>query len=155
MRRFQKMVRAIPLRSVSALTVAKVFIRDWIFVYGPPARLLSDKSKYITAKLFKSVCKSLQVSNLFTTTILPKTNGQVERFNRTLLTGLRTFVGEYPRRWHKFATDLAFAYNTQVYRCTGHDPFKFVLSRRSGQMTIKVEPSPETRSLWGMRACNS
>eukprot|EP00171_Calliarthron_tuberculosum_P008354 IDg8354t1 len=38
--RFSKMVRAVPLRSISALTVAKVFVRDWVFVYGPPAKLL-------------------------------------------------------------------------------------------------------------------
>eukprot|EP00171_Calliarthron_tuberculosum_P021926 IDg21926t1 len=59
--RFSKMVRAVPLRSISALTVAKVFVRDWVFVYGPPAKLLSDNGKQFTAKLFQSVCRSLRV----------------------------------------------------------------------------------------------
>lgn len=87
--RFSKLVRAVPMRSISTLSVAKVFVRDWAFVYGPPAQLLSDNGKQFTAKFFQSVCRCLRVSvsNMFTTTYHPQTNGQVERSNRTLLSG--------------------------------------------------------------------
>lgn len=121
--RFPKMVRAVPLRSMSVLTIAKVFIRDWVFVYGPSARLLPDKGKQFTAKLLQSLCKSLRVSNLFTKTYHPQTNGQVERFNHTLLAGLRAFVGDHPQHLHEFTAPLALAYNTQVHRSTGLAPF--------------------------------
>lgn len=137
--RFSKLVRAVPMRSISALSVAKVFVRDWAFVYGPPAQLLSDNGRQFTAKLFQSVCRSLRVANMFTTTYHPQTNGQVERFNRTLLAGLRAFVGEHPRRWHELTPALAFAYNTQVHRSTGVAPFDLVLSRPPGSVTIKPE----------------
>lgn len=50
--RFSKIVRAVPVRSISALTVAKVFVRYWVFVLGLPARLLSDSRKQFTVKLF-------------------------------------------------------------------------------------------------------
>lgn len=85
------------------------------------------------------VCQILRVTNMFTTTYHPQTNGQVERFNRTLLAGLRAFVGEHPRRWHEFTSALVFAYNTQVHRSTGVAPFDLVLSRPPGPVTIKNE----------------
>lgn len=76
---------------------------------------------------------------MFTTTYDPKTNFQVERFNRTFLAGLRAFVGEHPRQWHEFTAALAFAYNTQVHRSTGVAPFDLVLSRPPGPITIKAD----------------
>eukprot|EP00171_Calliarthron_tuberculosum_P005606 IDg5606t1 len=56
---FSNIVRAVSLCSITALTDSEVFVRDWVFIYGPPARLLSDSGKQFTAKLFQSVCRSL------------------------------------------------------------------------------------------------
>lgn len=32
--RFSKMVQEVPLRSITALTISKVVLRDWVFIYG-------------------------------------------------------------------------------------------------------------------------
>ncbi len=57
----------------------------------------------------------------------PQTNGQVERFNRTILAGFRAFVADHPRYWHEYVSALAYAYNTQVSRMTGEQPFDLVM----------------------------
>lgn len=51
---FSKMVCAILLGSISALTIAKFFVCDLLFVYELPDRLISDKYKQFIAKLFQS-----------------------------------------------------------------------------------------------------
>ena len=89
--RYSKMVRNIPLKNITAATVAKAFCEHWVFQYGPPAHLLSDNGGQFTAKFFQEVCAIFGIGKLFTTAYHPQTNGQVERFNRTIPAGPRHF----------------------------------------------------------------
>lgn len=139
--RFTKLTRVTPLHSITAIAVAKAFIDDWVFSYGAPARLLSDNGSQFTAKLFQSACAQLGIKNVFTTAYHPQTNGQTERFNRTLLAGLRAFASEHPKTWHEYAGAVAYAYNTQVHKTTGLTPFELVLSRPPPPTFLKREPN--------------
>ena len=127
--RFSKLVRTVPLSSISAESVAKAFVTHWVLIYGPPIWLLSDNGKQFTARFFQNVCRILGVENLFTTTYHPQTNGQVERFNRTIISGLRNYIADHPKDWDLYTDMLTYAYNTQVHRITNHAPFELVLSR--------------------------
>lgn len=109
--RFTKLVCTVPLRRVSAAAVAKAFVHHWVFVYGPPLKVLADNGKQVTARLFQESFQILGIRNLFTTTYHPQTNGQVERFNRTILSALRHYVAEHPKDWDLFTDALTFAYN--------------------------------------------
>lgn len=92
--RFSKFVKAVPLKSISAYAVARAFCEHWVFNYGPPRYVLSDDGKQFASKFFIAVCGIPRVRNLFTSTYHPQTNGQTERFNRTILAGLRHFIAE-------------------------------------------------------------
>ena len=81
--RYSKLAKSVPLASLSSYRVARAFCEHWIFAYGPPSYLLSDKGGQFTAKFFQHVCNILGIRNLYTTTYHPQTKGQVERFNRT------------------------------------------------------------------------
>ena len=100
--------------------------------------LLSDNGRQFTAKLFQEVCTKLGIRNLFTTTNNPQTNGQVERFNRTILAGLRRFASEDRKHWDVFLNAVTLAYNTQVHSSTGCSPCKLVLSRPPGPLAMQV-----------------
>ena len=65
--RYSKMVRTIPLKNITAATVAEAFCEHWVFHYGPPAQLLSDNGGKFTAKFFQDVCAILGIRKLFTT----------------------------------------------------------------------------------------
>ena len=93
--RFTKLTQVIPLRRIDAYTVAVAFVEAWIFKYGPPKTLISDNGKQFAAKFFQAVCSLLGLSNIFTSTYHPQTNGQVERYNRTMLAMLRNNVNEH------------------------------------------------------------
>ena len=84
-----KLTQVIPLRRIDAYTVAVAFVEAWIFKYGPPKTLISDTGKQFAAKFFQAVCSLLGLSNIFTSTYPPQTNGQIERYNRTILAMLR------------------------------------------------------------------
>ena len=127
--RFSKLTQAIPIKNVDAYTCAVQFVQHWIFKYGPPARLLSDNGTNFLAKFFQEVCRTLGTANVFTTAYHPETNGQAERYNRTLLNMLRHYVGDHQDDWDRYTGPLSMAYNMSVHSSTGTTPFELVLSR--------------------------
>ena len=76
-----------------------------------------------------SFSETFAQSWVFTTAYHPQTNGQVERFNRTILAGLRHFCSELGRDWDRFSHAVTYAYNNTVQRATGLTPLDLVLTR--------------------------
>ena len=66
---------------------------------------------------------------VFTSASHPETNGQTERYNRTILSRLRKFVKEHSNTWDNYVDVLTYAYNTQVYNTTRRALFDLVLSQ--------------------------
>ena len=136
--RYSKLTKTVPLRTITAYAVAKAFCEHWVFVYGPPVTLLSDNGKQFVAKFFLAVCKILGTRNVFTTTYHPQTNGQTERFNRTLKAALRQYIAEHQTDWDNYSHAITFGYNTQVHSSTGLAPFELVLSRPPGPVAMRT-----------------
>jgi transposase InsO family protein len=103
------------MRTTTALAVAKAFCDHWGFAYGPPRFLISDNGTHFTAKLFVEVCRELGISKIFTTAYHPQTNGQVERFNRTILNALRTYVAKSQLYWDEYTSAITFGYNSWIH----------------------------------------
>ena len=93
--RFTKLTQVVALKTVNAYTVATAFSDAWVFKYGIPRSLLSDNGPQFNAKFFHSACQILGISKLYTSTYHPQTNGQVERYNRTIASMLRKYVNEH------------------------------------------------------------
>jgi len=110
--RFSKMTRAIPLQRIDAEAIAAAFLDHSVAAYGPPATVLSDNGPQLRSTFFQGVCSLLGVSNRYFTTYHPQTNVQVERYNRTIVVQLRTYVVEHQDRWNELVSMLTLAYNS-------------------------------------------
>ena len=145
--RFSKLTQVTPLKRIKTLDVARAFVNDWVFKYGAPDSLVSDNGSQFVADFFQRVCTLLRVTNLFTTTYHPQTNGQAERFNRSLMAMLRCYVEDHPDDWCSFTAALCYAYNQSVHRSTRVTPFELVLSRPPPEITLtyRGRDQPETR----------
>ena len=143
--RFSEMKKTVPLKGVSAAEVAKAFVNTWVFNYGPPVELVSDNGTCFTSKYFQDVCRIMSIQNNFTTTYHPQTNGQVERYNRTILAALRTYVADHPRDWDLYTDALTYAYNCQPHTSTSIAPFELVLSKPPEPLALKPLPKEEPR----------
>lgn len=152
--RFTKLVRTVPMGRVTAAEVAKAFVNHWVFVYGPPKSVLTDKGGSFRAKFMLEAHRQPGIESNSTTTYHPKTYGQAERFNRTLLAGLRKYIGDHPTDWDLYTGALTFAYNTHVHTATGFSPFELVLSRPPASLAMEKESErgsrtpKETRAAW-------
>lgn len=51
-----------------ATAVRKAFIKEWVYVYGPPLILFSENGKRFVAKVFQDVCRIFGVKKVFTMT---------------------------------------------------------------------------------------
>jgi len=66
--RYTKLMRTTPLPNQKAETVAKAFVRDWVFTYGPPRSVVSDNGKQFVSKFLLEVYRILGIREIFTTT---------------------------------------------------------------------------------------
>ena len=56
----------------------------------------------------------------------PQTNGQTERFNRTMHAILNHYVAEHPRSWDQLLGALTLAHDSRPHRSTGVAPLELV-----------------------------
>ena len=138
--RYSKLVRTVPLKKITAYSVAHAFVHYWIFAYGVPIDVLSDNGGQFVSKFFGDVCRIVGTKLRFTTTYHPQANGQVERFNRTILAALRHYISDHPKDWDLFTDALTFAYNTQVHTSTDCTPFELVLARPPIHLSMEAKP---------------
>ena len=85
----------------------------------------------------------MSIKNNFTTTYHPQSNGQVERYNRTILAARRTYVSDHPRDWDLYTDALTYEYSCQPHTSTSVAPFDLVLSKPPGPIALKPIPSRE------------
>jgi len=72
----------------------------------------------------------LGIASNYTSPYHRQTDGQVERFNRTLVRHLRCYIAEHLKEWDSQLSLLTTAYNTQMHASTGEIPFAFASPRR-------------------------
>jgi Integrase zinc binding domain/Integrase core domain len=93
--RNSKAMRVVAVPNITTETLAQAFVLDWVAVYGIPLLLLTDNGTQFISNFFQAVCRLLGVKQLFATAYHPSTNGQVERFNQTVLKSVTPFVSEH------------------------------------------------------------
>jgi transposase InsO family protein len=139
--RFSKLTRTVPLRTITALVVAKAFCDAWVFSYGPPRYLLTDNGTHFNAKFFLAVCRELGIAKIFTTVYHPQTNGQVERFNRTIINSLRGYVERRQGDCDEYTAATTFGYNCRVHSSLHLAPFELILSRPPPNLSVESAPT--------------
>ena len=91
---FSKWVEAFPLPNQEAGTVAEVLVQELFCRYGCPEVIHSDQGRNFESRLFREVCTHLGIEKSRTSGYHPQSNGQVERFNRTVCAMLAMFVAD-------------------------------------------------------------
>jgi hypothetical protein len=89
---FTKWPEAVAVPDQKAETAAYWFEKLIIDRHSCPREVLSDQGTHFTAKLFRELMARFQISKVFSTANHSQTNGQVERFNRTLLQTMRCYI---------------------------------------------------------------
>ena len=118
-----------------ALPVAQKLYTDYISKHGAPLTLHSDKGKQFENKVVKELNQTFGIRKTRTSPYHPQSDGQVERFNRTVKNMVAKHMSNSGHQWDDQIQQLALAYNTSVHTSTGFTPF-FLTHGREARLPI-------------------
>lgn len=127
---FSKWVEAVALPNQLATTTADALYKTVIQRHGPPKVIISDRGTNFTSKLFQYFCEKFKIDHRLTTAYNPASNGETERYNRTLASMLRKLLKDGQHQdWEELLGDVCFAYRNSVHSSTLETPYYLVHGR--------------------------
>ena len=84
--------------------------------------LHSDQGREFESRLWTEMCQVLAIYKTHTNPYRPQSDGQVERFNRTLIAALKALVNTQQDNWDDLAAYVSHAYNSTIHASTGCTP---------------------------------
>jgi transposase InsO family protein len=91
------------------------FLDEIFNLFGVARRIVCDRGSCFTSKSFNDYCKQLNIKINYTVTATPRANGQVERYNRTILSALSASADD-EGTWDEKIKDVQWGLNTSVNR---------------------------------------
>ena len=124
---FTKWVEVVPMPDQTAARIVSAVTKIFCSL-GIPEVLHSDQGRNFESWLLKETLKAFGTNKSHTTAYHPQGDGLVERFNRSLLQMLRSYV-ETKEQWEKYLPLVLYAYRTAVHSSTGFTPFELMYGR--------------------------
>ncbi|KAK3093065.1 hypothetical protein FSP39_010650 [Pinctada imbricata] len=140
---FTKWVECVPLPDQSAEATARAAVNEFFSRFGYPFQIFTDRGTNFESTLFRQLCDKLEIHKTRTTPFRPSANGQVERYNRTLMDAVRCFVSKTPTLWDEYLPQLACALRSAKNRSTGFTANMLMLGREITMPVDLVFPPPE------------
>ena len=136
------------LPNAKAETVAKKLVEEFVCRFGVPHELHSDQGTNFESQLFAEMCRLLGIRKTRTTAYNPKSDGLVERFNRTLVNVVAILLegDRGSRDWDKLLPYAASAYRSSPQESTGESPNMMMLGRETSlpiDLTMPAAPKDE------------
>ena len=126
---FSKYVEIIPVPDMTAEVCASRILNEYIARWGCPLSIHSDQGRTYESKIFKELCRMLEIRKTRTSVRNPKGNGQSERFNRTLLRMIRAYLCDEQGEWDLHLGCLAGAYRATPHEATKMTPNLLTMGR--------------------------
>jgi len=82
----------IPAKDSTALTTAKLLVREIVGRYSTPNSIISDKGQNFVSHLFGYIAKILGITHVTSGAVSPKSNGRAEEVVKRLAEGLKRFA---------------------------------------------------------------
>lgn len=126
---FSKYCLTFPLRRATADVTSRILEDNVFLVHGVPQTIILDNGCQFASREMDTLFKKYNVPSVhFTPKYTPQIN-TVERYNKTIVTSLATFVGDDHRTWDVNLPKIQFAINNSVNEVTGYTPAFLVYGR--------------------------
>ena len=125
--RFSKMAHFIALPKLpTAKETAELMMQHVFRIHGFPRDIVSDRGPQFVSRFWREFCRLIGATTSLTSGYHPEANGQTERLNQQLETGLRCLVSQNPASWSSHLVWVEYAHNTLPTSATGLSPFHCV-----------------------------
>jgi hypothetical protein len=126
---FTKWVEAKAVKVNNAEEVAIFIYEEIICRHGCPQKILSDRGTHFNNNMIKELMKKFEIKHIFSTSYHPKTNGLVERFNKTLCESLAKLKKD--QNLDRKIAPVLFAYRNKRQESTKIKPFYLTYGREA------------------------
>lgn len=127
---FTKWVECVPLPSQTAeVTATAAAVNEFFVRFGCSFQIFTDQGRYFESKLLTAVCDLLEMHKACTTPYCLSANGQVERYNRTLMDAFRCYIDKVQDCWDEHLAQIAGTLRSAVNRHSGFTANKLMLGR--------------------------
>ncbi|KAL0832340.1 hypothetical protein ABMA28_001773 [Loxostege sticticalis] len=127
---YTKYISLYAVKSTKTKATIKV-LNNYFSLFGVPCRLISDRGTSFTSKIFKEFVNKLGIRHVLNAVATPRANGQVERFNRTILASLATKNHNHQENeWDIHLEDIQLGLNTTINKTTGKSPSEVLFGLR-------------------------
>lgn len=127
---FTKYVNLTAVPNTKSSTSVRVF-KEHFSYFGTPSRLITDQGTSFTGKKFQTFIKACGVTHVFNAVATPRANGQVERYDRTILAALGAMTHDKPKgSWDDYLPDVQLGINTTVHKTTNKTPTELLFGRQ-------------------------
>lgn len=119
---FTKFVFAKPVRNTKTQSAIRV-LEEIFYTFRVPDRIISDRGTCFTSHAFKRFCLDKGVKHILNAVASPRSNGQVERYNRTILNSLTAQnLNRDEREWDDTVGKVQWGLNNTNHKTTGRTP---------------------------------
>ena len=133
-----KWMECYPIPNQQAETVASKIVDEFVCRFGVPTELHSDQGRNFESQVFKEMCKLLNISKTRTTPYNPKSDGLIERYNRTIVNAVALMIQPHQHQtdWDKYLPYVGLAYRSSVQATTGETPNMMMIGR---EITLPID----------------
>lgn len=126
---FSKYCLLFPIRRATADVITKILEENVFLVHGIPSTIILDNGKQFVSATLRNLISKYKIPNLhYTPKYSPHIN-TVERYNKTIMTAVSTFINNDHRVWDLLIPKIQFAINSSVNEVTGFTPSFLVYGR--------------------------
>lgn len=126
---FSKYCLLFPIRRANSEIISKIIEERVFLVHGIPSTLIMDNGKQFTSNRMRSLFEFYSIPNVYYTPLYTPQVNTVERYNKTIITSVSTFVENDHRSWDVNIQKIQFALNSAVNEVTGFTPSFLVFGR--------------------------
>ena len=140
---FTKWTGSYALPDQTATTIAEKVVSR----FGIPRQIHSDQGTNLESNVKAEIRKLLDIEKTRTTPLHPQSDGQVERFNRTLVETLRGRLQPDQKDWDLQLPACMMAYRSSVHESTGFTPNQLMPGREiEVPLDVMTESTPDQPS---------
>jgi hypothetical protein len=136
MDQFTKFVECYAIPNQKAEIVARKIVYEYFSRYGVSLDIHSDQGSNFQSKLFREVCRLLEINQTRTSSFHPSGNGMSERFNQCLYNMITTYIDENQSNWDEDLALVTSAYRSCVHSSTGYSPNYLMFGR---EVTLPIQ----------------
>ncbi|CAK9814127.1 Pro-Pol polyprotein [Anthophora plagiata] len=124
---FTKFTIVEPVKDQKTRHTEKVLL-NLMYLFGVPTRIISDRGTSFTSKRFATLCATYGIRHVLNAVATPRANGQVERYNKTIIDALATSAaGQDPRDWDTQVKKVQSAINTMHNKSIDTTPMQALI----------------------------